>query len=96
MKSKLFLLWLPLAVVLGCTEAPPTAPPAGKPPVGTGQPATPQVTIKLFKDDKGEWRWNRKAANNKVIGASSESFKNKQDAIGNAQLNYGENLVIEE
>jgi len=33
-----------------------------------------------------QWRWRVKADNGKIIGASSESFKNKIDCIQNAQL----------
>lgn len=33
-----------------------------------------------------EWRWRVKSSNGKTVGASSESFKNRKDCIGNAQL----------
>ena len=37
----------------------------------------------LYKDDKGEWRWVRKAVNGEVIAASTESYKRKTNAIKN-------------
>lgn len=33
----------------------------------------------IFKDKNGEWRWNRKARNNRIV-AQSEGYKNKADA----------------
>lgn len=33
-----------------------------------------------------QWRWRVKANNGKIIGASSESFWNKEDCINNARL----------
>lgn len=39
--------------------------------------------IDLFKDAKGEWRWNIRAGNNKLIASSSESYKNRKDAVAN-------------
>lgn len=41
----------------------------------------------LTKDAKGEWRWQRIAQNGKIVGASSESYKNKADCIANARRN---------
>lgn len=41
----------------------------------------------LIKTRHGEFRWETYAANNRTIGGSTESFKNKQDCINNAQMN---------
>ena len=38
----------------------------------------------FYKDNKGEWRWRTIAANGKIVGASSEGYKNKSDCIANA------------
>jgi uncharacterized protein YegP (UPF0339 family) len=40
--------------------------------------------LEYYKDSKGEWRWRRVAANGKVVGASTEGYKNKSDCIANA------------
>ena len=37
----------------------------------------------LYKTDKGEWRWVRRAVNGEVIAASTESYKRKANAIKN-------------
>lgn len=39
------------------------------------------MKFELYKDKDGEWRWRIKAANGKIVGDSSEGYKNKQDAI---------------
>ena len=44
--------------------------------------------FKLKKNWRGQWRWQlRSAHNGKIIGASSEGFKNRGDCIDNALLN---------
>lgn len=44
--------------------------------------------FQLYKNWRRQWRWRLKSAHNgKIIGASSEGFKNKGDAIDNALLN---------
>jgi len=40
----------------------------------------------LYKDVKGQWRWNYNSANHKIIAVSSESYINKQDAIDSITL----------
>jgi len=39
----------------------------------------------FYKDNRGEWRWRRIAPNGKIVGASSEGYKNKADCIANAR-----------
>lgn len=41
----------------------------------------------FYKDVKGEWRWRRVAPNGKVVGASAEGYKNREDCIANARRN---------
>lgn len=41
----------------------------------------------FYKDSKSEWRWTRTASNGKIVGASTEGYKNKQDCIDNAKRN---------
>ena len=44
----------------------------------------------FYKDAVKEWRWKRYAPNNEVVGAASEGYKRKRDAITNAIRNgYG-------
>jgi uncharacterized protein YegP (UPF0339 family) len=35
--------------------------------------------VQFYRDKKGEWRWRVKSENNKVLGMSSESYKNLGD-----------------
>lgn len=44
----------------------------------------------LYQDKKEEWRWRRTAANGNIVGKSSEGYKNKADAVKNAE-HYGHN-----
>ncbi len=39
----------------------------------------------FYKDARGEWRWRRIAPNGRIVGASSEGYKNKHDCIENAR-----------
>jgi len=41
----------------------------------------------IYKDSKNEWRWRKIAPNGKIVGASSEGYKNKADCIANAKRN---------
>lgn len=43
--------------------------------------------FEFYQDKAGEWRWRKRAGNNRIIGASSEGFSSKQAAINNAKLN---------
>lgn len=55
-------------------------------PAGLGQfHFLPNVTV--YKDEKGEWRWQVKSAgNHKIIAASSEGFDSKRNALNNLKL----------
>lgn len=44
----------------------------------------PLPKIEFFKDKKGEWRFNFKAGNGKIV-AVSEGYKTKQGAINGAR-----------
>lgn len=44
----------------------------------------------LYQDNKEEWRWRRTASNGNIVGKSSEGYKNKSDAVKNAER-YGYN-----
>jgi uncharacterized protein YegP (UPF0339 family) len=41
----------------------------------------------FYKDSQNEWRWRRVASNGRIVGASTEGYKNKQDCIDNARRN---------
>jgi len=41
----------------------------------------------FYTDDKGAWRWRRIASNGRVVGASSEGYRNRADCIENAKRN---------
>jgi uncharacterized protein YegP (UPF0339 family) len=50
----------------------------------------------FYKDRRGEWRWRKRAGNNKIVGASSEGFKNRVDCIRNARMSGYEPDIEEE
>lgn len=53
--------------------------------------------ITLFKDAKDEWRWVRKCTTNgKIVGASTEGYKNKSDCIDNVNRQFVECDIKEE
>jgi uncharacterized protein YegP (UPF0339 family) len=35
----------------------------------------------VYKDASGEWRWQLRAANNRIIADSGEGYRNKQDCL---------------
>lgn len=41
----------------------------------------------FYKDQKTEWRWRRTAVNGRIVGASTEGYKNRLDCIENAKRN---------
>ena len=44
--------------------------------------------IRIYKTLFGQWRWQIKAANHKIIAASSESFRRRETCIENLRLTY--------
>jgi len=38
----------------------------------------------IYQDKRGEWRWRCLASNGKLVGASSQGYKNKEDCVANA------------
>jgi uncharacterized protein YegP (UPF0339 family) len=53
----------------------------------------PYPYFTLYKDSAGQWRWNLKARNHKILADSSESYYNKQDAISAINLVKGATQV---
>lgn len=41
----------------------------------------------FYEDADGDWRWRRTASNGKIVGASTEGYKNKADCEANAVRN---------
>ncbi|MGK0188577.1 MAG: hypothetical protein ACI9R3_004388 [Verrucomicrobiales bacterium] len=41
----------------------------------------------FYQDKKREWRWKRVARNGRIVGSSSEGYKNRSDCIDNARRN---------
>ncbi len=39
----------------------------------------------IYQDTQGMWRWRRIAPNGKVVGASTEGYRNRQDCVENAR-----------
>lgn len=52
------------------------------PPQTKKDPMT-QNPVEFYQDAKNEWRWRVTAANNKIVGASSEGFVHLHDARAN-------------
>jgi uncharacterized protein YegP (UPF0339 family) len=44
-------------------------------------------TWEFYKDNAGEWRWNRKAPNGRTVGAATQGYVNRVDCVANAQRN---------
>lgn len=38
----------------------------------------------FYRDARGQWRWRRKAANGRIVGASTEGYANRADCEANA------------
>lgn len=41
----------------------------------------------FYQDNRNEWRWRRTAPNGKIVGASTEGYKNRSDCMTNAKRN---------
>jgi uncharacterized protein YegP (UPF0339 family) len=41
----------------------------------------------FYKDSSEEWRWRRTASNGRIVGASTQGYKNKRDCVDNAIRN---------
>lgn len=54
--------------------------------------------ITVFTDNAGEWRWTRVCKDNgKIVGASTEGYKNKSDCIDNAERQFIKcSIIIDE
>lgn len=52
-----------------------------------------QWRIHVYKDRTAQWRWRMLAPNGKKIGASTESYKKRKDAIMNLQVVAGVQIM---
>ncbi len=42
----------------------------------------------FYQDSKGDWRWRKiSTQNGQIVGASSEGFASRANAVANAKLN---------
>lgn len=39
----------------------------------------------FYQDGRGDWRWTRTAPNGRIVGASTEGYHNRADAVANAR-----------
>lgn len=39
----------------------------------------------IYQDERGEWRWRRIASNGRIVGASSQGYRNRADCEANAK-----------
>lgn len=47
------------------------------------------MTYYYYKDTAGYWRWRLRAANNKVLADSGESYHNKADCLSAIEMVKG-------
>ncbi|MCA1643682.1 MAG: DUF1508 domain-containing protein [Acidobacteria bacterium] len=45
-----------------------------------------EITFWVRKDSAGEWRWNLRAANERIIADSGEGYRHKQDCLHAIEL----------
>lgn len=50
--------------------------------------------ITIYRAADGDWWWTRKAGNGKIIGASTEGYKRKRDAVANLIAELGGILYL--
>jgi uncharacterized protein YegP (UPF0339 family) len=48
----------------------------------------------LYKTGTEQWRWTRKSANGDTVAASTESYRNKADAVSNYERVSGEDSPL--
>lgn len=41
----------------------------------------------IYESSTGQWRWRRTAPNGQIVGASTESYSSRANALANAQRN---------
>ena len=41
----------------------------------------------IYQDARGDWRWRRIASNGRIVGASSEGYSSRANAVANARRN---------
>ena len=44
------------------------------------------MTIEVYQDALGEWRWRLQAANGEIVAGSGEGYTRKSDALRAAKL----------
>jgi len=45
--------------------------------------------FKIYKDTTGDWRWNFKAANGRIVADSAEGYRNRSDCLNGISLVQG-------
>ncbi len=45
--------------------------------------------FKVYRDTRGEWRWNYKSSNGNVIADSGEGYRNKSDCLNGISIIKG-------
>ena len=54
-------------------------------------------TLHIFRDEAGQWRWHRTAANGRIIAASGEGYEHRTDAVAIANdVNGGLDVVLDD
>lgn len=53
-----------------------------------------QRIIKVYRDARGEWRWQRVAPNGRIIAESGEGYHNRTDCLAMASEQFPEDEVV--
>jgi uncharacterized protein YegP (UPF0339 family) len=57
----------------------------------------PNARIEVYRDNAGEWRWRKLAANNAILADSGEGYENQTDAVDAASKeSQGEPVLLVE
>ncbi|GGG04177.1 hypothetical protein GCM10007304_17890 [Rhodococcoides trifolii] len=48
-------------------------------------------TVRVYRDSIGEWRWQRRATNGRILSDSGEGYKNRADCINGMRAANGYN-----
>ena len=47
------------------------------------------MNVEFYQDKRGKWRWRIIGTNGKIVGASSQGFTTRNNAITNLELVQG-------
>lgn len=54
----------------------------------------PKDLITVYRDVGGDYRWRRQAGNGEVVGASTEGYEHRADALANIEATQGGEYLL--